>query len=76
LVLGLDALRSPAYARSEPIAAFQAAHGEWASSLGYQAIWIVGPGVDLTFELTSHLAGSKASRLDRGHPEGAQADTQ
>jgi hypothetical protein len=51
LLLALDAIRSPAYVHDAVLAAFLAAHGPWVASLGYRAIWLVGPTVDLTRRL-------------------------
>jgi hypothetical protein len=51
LLLALDAIRSPGYVEDAVVAAFLATHGTWAAGLGYQAIWLVGPTVELTRRL-------------------------
>lgn len=43
LVLALDASDTPALAFDAVVAAFRCAHGEWATSVGFQSIWLVGP---------------------------------
>jgi hypothetical protein len=48
LLLALDAIRSPGYVEEAVVAAFLANHGTWAAGLGYRAIWLVGPTVELT----------------------------
>jgi hypothetical protein len=52
LLLALDAIRSPGYVHSAVVAAFVTNHGEWAASLGYRAIWLVGPTAELTRQLS------------------------
>lgn len=51
LLLALDAKRSPGYADPSIATEFVAQHGAWAESLGYRAIWLVGPVPDLTHRL-------------------------
>lgn len=51
LVLALSALDSPAHAFDDVIEAFRCSHGEWASCLGFEQIWIVGPSLLLTHRL-------------------------
>lgn len=51
LVLALDAIRSPGHVHEPVPATFLADHGQWAASLGYQAIWLVGPTAVLTRRL-------------------------
>lgn len=51
LVLALDAIRSPAHVHEPVPATFLADHGQWAASLGYQVIWLVGPTAALTRQL-------------------------
>ncbi len=51
LVLALDAIRSPGYVHEPVVTAFLDQHGEWAASLGYPAIWLVGPTAELTRRL-------------------------
>lgn len=43
LVLALDAGRVPALAFEEVATCFRELHGEWAGSLGFQQVWVVGP---------------------------------
>ncbi len=52
LVLALDVIRTPDYLRNTVIEAFRAHYGDQAASLGYIAIWLVGPGVDWTHRLS------------------------
>jgi hypothetical protein len=52
LLLALDAIRSPGYVHDVVAAAFLADHREWAASLGYRAIWLVGPTAELTRQLS------------------------
>lgn len=51
LVLALDATRASACALPDVTAAFVKAHGQWSSSLGFEAIYIVGPNATLTTRL-------------------------
>ena len=51
LLLALDAIRSPGYVHDTVVAAFLANHREWATSLGFRAIWLVGPTAALTRRL-------------------------
>lgn len=51
LVLALSALHTPGYVLGDVAAKFRELHGEWAGSLGFRGIWLVGPGVDLTHQL-------------------------
>ncbi len=51
LVLALDASRLPAHALDVTVASFRDEHATWAGSLGFQAIWLVGPSVSLTTRL-------------------------
>ena len=48
LVLVLSALDSPAHAFDDVITVFRSSHGEWASRLGFEQIWVVGPSLLLT----------------------------
>ena len=48
LILALSALDSPAHAFDDVIEAFRSSYGEWASTLGFEQIWIVGPSLILT----------------------------
>ena len=52
LVLVLDATRSGAHSLPDVVNRFVELHGAWASSLGFEAIWIVG----LNSRVTSRLA--------------------
>lgn len=51
LVLALDATRLPAHALDGTVAAFREEHGQWASDLGFQEVWVVGPSLSLTSKL-------------------------
>ena len=51
LLLALDAIRSPGHVHEPVPTRFLADHGPWAASLGYQAIWLVGPTAELTRRL-------------------------
>jgi len=51
LVLALDATRAGALALPRVTSRFRRDHGEWASSLGFRAIWIVGVNVSTTVQL-------------------------
>jgi hypothetical protein len=51
IVLALDATDSPVYALSGVAEAFRAGHEDWARQVGYKAIWLVGPIVDLVHRL-------------------------
>lgn len=48
LVLVLSALDSPAHAFDDVITVFRSSHGELASRLGFEQIWVVGPSLLLT----------------------------
>jgi hypothetical protein len=53
LVLVVDANRTPGYLRRNVIDVFRAHYGDQATSLGYIAIWLVGPtAADLTRQLS------------------------
>ena len=52
LVLVLDAIRTPGYLRSAVIEVFRAHYGDRAATLGYIAIWLVGPTAALTYQLS------------------------
>jgi hypothetical protein len=51
LLLALDAIRAPGHVHEPVPATFLADHGQWAASLDYQAIWLVGPTAELTRRL-------------------------
>jgi hypothetical protein len=51
LLLALDAIRSPGYVHEPVVAAFLDQYREWAASLGFRAIWLVGPTAELTHQL-------------------------
>jgi hypothetical protein len=51
LLLALDAIRSPAYVDEAVVEACLASHREWATGLGFRAIWLVGPTAGLTRRL-------------------------
>lgn len=51
LVLALSAIHTPGYVVGNVAEEFQKAHGEWVASLGFQEIWLVGPGAQLTHRL-------------------------
>lgn len=57
LVLALDATETASHTFAPVVRDFVVRHGSWAASLGYQAIWIVGPNVTLT------------SRVDVANPQ-------
>jgi len=52
LVLALDANDTPALAFDAVVAAFRVAHGEWAASVGFRVIWLVGPNSRMIHRLT------------------------
>ncbi len=52
LVLVLDANRSPGHVGSSAVISFLERYGEWATQLGYRAIWLVGPTAALSHKLT------------------------
>ena len=51
LVLALDAQRSPAHSQAVVADLFRAERGDWARSLGYHAIWLIGPTVPMSARL-------------------------
>lgn len=51
IVLVLNAVDSPVMAFGDVVAAFASLHGEWSASLGFQAIWVVGPTAKLVHRL-------------------------
>lgn len=51
LVLALDAGRVPALAFEEVANRFRDLHGEWAVSLGFKEVWVVGPDPRLIHRL-------------------------
>jgi predicted nucleic acid-binding Zn-ribbon protein len=51
IVLALDATDSPRYALNGVVEAFRSTHGAWAKSIGYEAIWLVGPEASLVYRL-------------------------
>jgi DNA-directed RNA polymerase subunit RPC12/RpoP len=51
IVLAIDATRLPAHSLSGSVRAFRDAYGQWASTLGYPSIWLVGPSATLTSRL-------------------------
>jgi len=51
LCLALDATRLPAHALTAVVNRFRKHHGEWCHSLGFQSVWLVGPGPDMTWRL-------------------------
>lgn len=51
IVLALDATDSPRYALRGILDAFRAQHGSWAATIGYEAIWMVGPAATLIHRL-------------------------
>jgi hypothetical protein len=51
LVLVLDANDTPALAFGPVVAKFHAVHGAWARSVGFQAIWLVGPMIGMVHRL-------------------------
>lgn len=50
LVLVLDSIETPGHITKHVLSSFHSRHGAWAKSLGFGAIWVVGPA-DLTFRL-------------------------
>lgn len=54
LVLALNALQTPQHSLSLTAEAFRKTYGEWASSLGFKEIWIVGGSPALTHRLDSN----------------------
>ena len=51
LVLALNAVEAVGLVFAPVLDAFDERHGAWARSLGFQAIWIVGPSADRTHRL-------------------------
>jgi len=51
LVLALDATRLPASGFDSVVREFRSKWGDWASKLGFDAIWLVGPLDSLTWRL-------------------------
>ena len=51
LVLALDATRLPASGFDVVVKEFRSTWGHWASSLGFDAVWLVGPLEELTWRL-------------------------
>lgn len=51
IVLALDATDSTQYALQTVVDAFRAQHSVWAKTIGYKAIWIVGPVKELVHQL-------------------------
>lgn len=49
--LALDAVHAPAHALRSVAEAFRRQHGRWATGVGFQEIWLVGPSVDLVQRL-------------------------
>lgn len=54
VVLVLNALQTPQHSLSLTAEAFRKAYGQWASSLGFKEIWIVGGSSALTHRLDSN----------------------
>jgi|HubBroStandDraft_5_1064220.scaffolds.fasta_scaffold325192_1 hypothetical protein len=50
IILALDSIETPHIA-SSVIGLFETNYGEWVRSLGFRAIWVVGPSPELTFRL-------------------------
>jgi len=50
IVLALDSIETPHVVLSV-VESFRKRHGEWARSLGYQAIWLVGASPELSYRL-------------------------
>jgi hypothetical protein len=51
LVLALDAIETPIYALENVVEAFGNKYGAKTTSLGYEAVWMVGPTEELTYRL-------------------------
>ncbi|MHC4270239.1 MAG: hypothetical protein ACYSTS_17505 [Planctomycetota bacterium] len=51
ITLALDANRLPEFAFNSVTDYFQQYYGKWVRSLGFQAIWLVGPNVSMTSQL-------------------------
>lgn len=51
IVLALDARRAPGYLFDAVIDDFRDRHGESASLLGFEAVWLVGPAAIMTYRL-------------------------
>jgi hypothetical protein len=62
IVLALDATDSPRYALRAVVDEFRTRHSVWAASVGYLAIWVVGPVADMVYRLD--YAGSDVLRPD------------
>jgi hypothetical protein len=60
IVLALDATDSPRYALERIVQAFRAAYGEWVRSIGYDAVWLVGPVTTMVHRLDAS-AGSPSA---------------
>ena len=51
LMLALDATRLPVLGFEDVVEEFQARFGTWIKSLGFEAVWLVGPQDSLTWRL-------------------------
>lgn len=51
LVLALDATRLPGLGFDAMVRSFRAAEGSWTMSLGFKAVWLIGPTPRLTWRL-------------------------
>lgn len=51
IVLAIDATRLPAFALDSVAGRCKDVLGTWIRSLGFQSVWLVGPAVDLTWQL-------------------------
>ena len=51
LILVLDATETPGQVMTQVVENFRRAHSTWTRSLGFKAVWLVGPTAELTFQL-------------------------
>ena len=56
VVLAVNAIRTPAFAFKDVVAAFRKFHADDARSLGFLEVWICGPTEDLIFRLDERIS--------------------
>ncbi|VAX07757.1 hypothetical protein MNBD_GAMMA26-851 [hydrothermal vent metagenome] len=56
ITIALNAIDTPAVCFDDVVTEFKSAHGEWAKSLGFSNIWLVGAGAFMVHNLTEKLA--------------------
>jgi len=53
VVLAVDATHLSGYSFRSAVGAFREVHGRWAATLGFEAIWLVGPTAQMTYRIDS-----------------------